>query len=247
MKGNKLRREISRKRLYEIIEVCKADDKVGLLYDYFMMITIVISLIPLLFKSTNKFLVTVENLTVYIFIIDYFFRVITADYKLNNKGLSFIKYPFTPMAIVDLISILPSVTFISSVFRTLKIFRLFRVMRVFKTVRYSKSINMIRAVFIKQKPALITVGNVAMAYILISALIVFNIEPDTFKNFFEAFYWATTALTTVGYGDIYPVSVYGRIVGMISSLFGIAVVALPAGIITAGYMDEMEKYHRNKN
>ena len=85
------------------------------------------------------------------------------------------------------------------------------------------------------------VGALAIAYILISALIIFNVEPDSFQNFFEAVYWATVSLTTVGYGDIYPVTSVGRVITMISSLFGVAIVALPAGIITAGYMKELEE------
>ena len=70
---------------------------------------------------------------------------------------------------------------------------------------------------------------------------IFNAEPDSFDDFFESVYWATVLLTTVGYGDIYPVTDIGRLIAMISSLFGIAIVALPAGIITAGYMKELEK------
>ena len=87
---------------------------------------------------------------------------------------------------------------------------------------------------------LIAVCILAIAYIVISALVVFNVEPESFDNFFEAIYWATVSLTTVGYGDIYPVTSVGRVITMISSVFGIAVVALPAGIITAGYMKELE-------
>ena len=74
-----------------------------------------------------------------------------------------------------------------------------------------------------------------------SALVIFNVEPDSFSSFFDAVYWATVSLTTVGYGDIYPVSVFGRIITMLSSILGIAIVALPAGIITAGYMTEIQK------
>lgn len=74
---------------------------------------------------------------------------------------------------------------------------------------------------------------------VISALIIFNVEPDTFDTFFDVVYWATVSLTTVGYGDIYPVSTLGRIITMISSVFGIAIVALPATVITAGYMNEI--------
>ena len=81
----------------------------------------------------------------------------------------------------------------------------------------------------------------ALGYIFISALIIFNVEPSTFPNFFDALYWATISLTTVGYGDIYAVSTTGKIITMISSFLGIAIVALPAGIITAGYMKEIKE------
>lgn len=89
------------------------------------------------------------------------------------------------------------------------------------------------------KDALIAVCTFAVGYILVSALIIFNVEGDSFETFFDAIYWATVSLTTVGYGDIYQITTAGRIVTMISSFFGIAVVALPAGIITAGYMDAL--------
>ena len=81
----------------------------------------------------------------------------------------------------------------------------------------------------------------ALGYIFISALVIFNVEPETFGSFFDAVYWATVSLTTMGYGDIYPVSTIGRIVTMLSSFIGIAIVALPAGILTAGYMEELEE------
>ena len=156
----------------------------------------------------------------------------------------FLIYPFMPMAIVDLLAILPTFTIIASGFKILKLFRLlrtFRVFKVFKIVRYSKSITVISNVIKKQKEPLIAVCVLAAAYIVICALIIFNVEPDTFDNFFSAIYWATVSLTTMGYGDIYPVSTIGRVVTMLSSFVGIAIVALPAGIITAGYMDEIKK------
>ena len=81
----------------------------------------------------------------------------------------------------------------------------------------------------------------AVAYILISALVIYNVEPDSFETFFDAIYWATISLTTVGYGDIYPITTIGRIVTMFSSAFGIAIIALPSGVITAGYLEEISK------
>jgi len=120
-------------------------------------------------------------------------------------------------------------------------FRTFRVFRIFKVIRYSKSIQLIIDVYKRQRNALTVVAGLAVGYIIVSALVVFNVEPDTFNNFFEAIYWATVSLTTVGYGDIYPVSVAGKIVAMISTIMGVAVVALPASIITAGYMEAVKE------
>ncbi len=113
--------------------------------------------------------------------------------------------------------------------------------RVFKAFRYSKNLVRIINVIKNSKNALLAVCTLAVGYILISALIIFNVEGDSFESFFDALYWATVSLTTVGYGDIYPVTTAGRIITMISSLFGIAIVALPAGIITAGYLEELNK------
>ena len=147
------------------------------------------------------------------------------------------------MAIIDLLSILPSLSIISRSFKMLRLLRMFRalrVFRIFKAMRYSKNVYIILEVLKKTKRSLIAVCILAGGYILIAALVIFNVEPDTFDNFFEAIYWATVSLTTVGYGDIYPTSSIGRVFTMLSSFFGIAIVALPAGIITAGYMKELE-------
>ncbi len=230
-----------RKRIFEIIESSDDNGKISGIYDFIMMITIIVSIFPLAFKSTNTIFTIIDYITVSIFIIDYMLRLITADFKLNCKSpTSFILYIFTPMAIIDLISILPSLTILNSGFRLLKIFRLLRtakVLRVLKFVRYSKSIEIIINVFKKEKNALSAVATLAVVYILISALVIFNVEPQSFDNFFDAIYWATVSLTTVGYGDIYPTSTIGRIVTMISSVFGIAIISLPSGIITGGYLE----------
>jgi voltage-gated potassium channel len=103
-------------------------------------------------------------------------------------------------------------------------------------------VDVIRA----QKEPLLAVCSMAMGYVLVSALVIFNVEPETYNSYFEAVYWAIVSLTTMGYGDIYPVSVLGRVVTMVSSFVGIAIVALPSGIITAGYMDRLReiKEHR---
>lgn len=236
---------MSRKRIFEIIEKADYDDKLSAIYDYLMIVVIVLSLVPLAFKSESAFFQVLDKITVAIFIIDYFLRWITADYKFGKTGVvSYLKYPFSFMALIDLLSILPSLTIVNSGFKVLRVLRMLRAMRVirvFKAMRYSKSFEIIGNVLRNSKDSLVSVCALAAGYIIISALVIFNVEPDSFDSFFEAIYWATVSLTTVGYGDIYPISTMGRIITMISSVFGIAIVALPAGIITAGYMTELSE------
>ena len=236
-----------RKKLYQILEPAQ-DNIFSKIYDLFMMTVIIVSITPLVFKETNEVFNILEYITVSIFLLDYLLRWITADLKLNKSVLSFFVYPITPMAIIDLISILPTLTILNSGFKLLKLFRLLRALKVFRTfkfLRYSKSFDIIIDVFKKQKHVLISVATMAIAYILVSALVIYNVEPESFGNFFDAIYWATVSLTTVGYGDIYPVTTIGRIVTMISSVFGIAIIALPSGVITAGYLSEVNKEKQN--
>lgn len=117
-------------------------------------------------------------------------------------------------------------------------------LRLFKIIRHSKNITIILNVLKKQKDSLVIVGIFSLGYIFLSALIIFNVEPNTFSSFFDAIYWATISLTTVGYGDIFAVSTIGKIITMFSSLIGVAIVALPAGIITAGYMEEIQNHKK---
>ena len=234
-----------RKRIYEVIEIAREGDGLSNAYDVFMMVMISLSLLPLMFKESTPFLHALDLAAMVIFILDYLLRWSTADFKFGKASVwSFVRYPFSFMAIIDLLSILPSLSVLNASFKVLRVLRLMRALRVFRVlraVRYSKSIHIIGAVLKRSKTELIAVGTLAVAYILISALVIFNAEPDSFDDFFEAVYWATVLLTTVGYGDIYPVTAIGRAIAMASSLFGIAIVALPAGIITAGYMKELEK------
>ncbi len=235
-----------RRRIFEITGSASEEDKASNYYDVFMMLVILASLVPLAFKESNRLFFLIDIIAASVFSLDYLLRFATADYKLKRGALSFLIYPFTPMAIIDLLCILPSLNLVNSGFRILKVFRLLRtmrVLRVFKAMRYSKSIHMIREVFIQQKKPLETVGFLAIGYILVSALVIFNVEPESFGTFYDAVYWATVSLTTVAYGDIYPVTAIGRLVTMVSSVFGIAIIALPSGIITAGYLEELKKQY----
>lgn len=239
-----------RKEIYETIETGENREKANRIYVILMTICIICSLIPLAFKEETPLLQLMDKVTVTVFIIDYILRLFTADYKYNQGAASFIKYPFSPMAIIDLVSILPSLTILNQAFKALRIFRMARItrsLRLVKTVRaakfarFSNTLILIINVVKKCKYALLAVAGLAIGYILVTGLIIFNVEPDTFNNYFEAVYWATVSLTTVGYGDIYSVTTTGRLISMISSFVGIAVVALPSGIVTAEFVRELNE------
>ena len=236
-----------RQKIWDLVEPSTGDGVFtgwNDIYDYAMIVIIIVSLIPLAFKTEPLIFTIVDKVAAVFFAVDYLLRWVTYDIaKPKHRKFAFLIYPFTPMAIVDLLSIMPSLSLISSGFRILKVFRLLRTLRVFRAMKfvlYSKNIQILANVLTGQKKALYAVGALAGAYVLLSALLVFNVEPDTFNDYFEAIYWATVSLTTMGYGDIYPVTTLGRVVTMASSFVGIAIVALPAGIITAGYMDEIK-------
>lgn len=234
-----------RRKIYQVIAPNENDNIWGRLYDVFMVVVIFTSIIPMFFKTTTNLFQIIDFITVNIFIIDYLLRWIVAGEDSKDGSIKpYLKYPFTIMALVDMLSILPSLTLVNDSFKllkTLRITRSLRVIRIFKALRYSRNFTLIVEVVKKTRASLTAVAVLCVMYVMASALMVFNIEPDTFDNYFDAVYWATVSLTTVGYGDIYPVSTGGRIVTMLSSIFGIAIVALPAGIITAGFMTELEK------
>lgn len=232
-----------REKLYSVISG-NSVTLLGKMYSLIMIVAIVISLLPLAFKTQSNFMIVSDEITVSFFVIDYFLRWITADFKYSEHSVfSFVRYPFSAMAIIDLLSILPSVTFLTSALKILRITRLARALKILRVVRfarYSRSIAILTRVMQRSKSSLFVVGGLAIVYILVSALIIFNIEPQSFSTYFDAIYWSTVSLTTVGYGDLYPVTTTGRIIAMLSSFFGIAIVALPAGIITAEYVEEIK-------
>lgn len=209
---------------------------------------IVLSVVPLCVKEHNPILDWIEIIAAIAFLIDYVLRWLSADYKYRkiSPKKAFMIYPFRFHAIIDFISILSVLPIFIPALKVVKWIKLIKCIRIFKLLKYSSNFNIIYVILLREKKALLTVGYIAIAYIFISALIVFQIEPETFQTFFDAIYWAVISLTTVGYGDLYPVSTIGRLFSMISAFFGIAFVALPAGIISAGYLQVVMEEPKDK-
>lgn len=243
-----------RRRVFQIIEQGHDGDKLSIAYDILMLVAITASIIPLMFVEETTTFRIIEQITVGFFIIDYVLRWITADQRLGKKGLSFVIHPFTGWAIIDLLSILPGLHILGQGFKIFRLTRMMRIIRLFKFIRYTDKIQVLGRVIRKEKGVLLTVLGIAVFYVFLTALIMFNAEPHvnpltgaaTFEDFFDALYWATVTLTTVGYGDMIPVTDIGRFVSMLSSLFGVAVIALPSGVITASYLDELRSMKKKE-
>ena len=243
-----------RHKIRDIIDP-KHESTLSRVYDWSMLAVIVMGIIPLMFRNQVKLFWYFDLVSGICFIIDYVLRWVTADLNSGKKGIkAFLLYPFTPMAIIDFLSILPTLNLLSPTFKVVRVSRMLKILRAIKVIRYYEPLEIIMYVVQKQSKILWTVFSLALFYIFITALIMFNAEEDInpetgrflFDNFFDAFYWAACTLTTVGYGDIYPISDIGRTISIISSMVGIAIIALPSGIVTAGYLDELRN-RREKN
>lgn len=237
-----------RERIFNIVQRARPGDVVSHAYDVFIVAVAFLSIVPLMFRPQDMtpqmavVLNMIDVVTVYLLFLDYILRWMTHDFKVGKAGKLgkggwrvFARYPFTPLAIIDMLAILPSLGVLPESLKFL------RVLRVTKMFRYSKNLTIVANVFRAQRNTLLSVLAVALMYIFVSGLVMFVNEPNTFDNFFDALYWATTALTTVGYGDVYPVTDLGKFISMASSLFGIAVIALPAGIITGGFLEQVRQ------
>lgn len=144
-----------RRKIYEVIEVADKDDRDSLIYDRFMLVCIAASIVPLCFKETNALFIWLDRATVTVFIVDYLLRWWTADLKYEKSGKwAFLRYPFSFFGIVDLLSILPSLTMLSSGFKLFRLFRLNKALKALKFLRYSHSFELILNVIKREKRAL---------------------------------------------------------------------------------------------
>lgn len=245
-------KERFRKRLAKIIQIEKeGNHKYSLAYDWYMLVIIGLSLVPLMVENDDTvFMKCMEWVTVIAFILDFILRCYSAPVMKRFEGKSFFRrYPFTFMGLVDFLSILPIVTLISYKFTLFRLFRMVRIIALFKYTRYTDKDKLFLKVLKKRRNVLMTLFLFTLLYIFITALLLYNVEPHfnpntgekTFSTFFDALYWSTVTLTTVGYGDLCPISVCGRTISMISSLFGIGLITAASGALTSGFIEEIKK------
>ena len=250
-----------RKRLFQIIEPAGTSDRISRLFDKTILtliglsvLSVILESFPELAKKYSIFFSVFEIFSITVFSIEYILRIYTADYKYpTDTGFySVVKYLFSPMAIIDLLAIIPFYLplLIPVDLRFLRILRLTRIIRIFKINRYTKSLILIGKVLNRKKEELVITVFITFLLLLLSASIMyyveFDVQPEAFPNIIASFWWAIATLTTVGYGDVYPVTVLGKILSGIIALLGIGIVALPTGIISSGFIEEISRTKSTK-
>ena len=238
-------------RIFEIIEKGKKGDIASVIFDAIIMILITLNVASVFIESFtlseefSKNLKNFEIFSIVIFTLEYILRVWTAPclYSENSNFKARIKYIFSFMALIDLLAILPFyLPFIITIdLRVLRALRIFRLFRILKFNRYTKAMKNVFKVLKLKSVELISSVFIVIVLMLISSALMYSIEgpaqPEAFENAFSGLWWAIATFTTVGYGDIYPITVAGKILGGVVSLLGIGLVAVPTGIISSGFME----------
>lgn len=206
------------------------------------LITFMLETLPDLDTQVKRVLRVIEVITVLIFTVEYFLRVIVADRKL--------KYIFSFYGIIDLLAILPFYVARGIDLRAIRIFRLFRLLRVFKLARYSKAVRHFRLAIneIKEELTLYLVLTVLLLFIASIGIYYFEngAQPEKFKSIFHCMWWAISTLTTVGYGDVVPITLGGKFFTAIILLLGLGLVAVPSGLIASAFT-KVHEDHDKKN
>lgn len=225
------------------------------IFDVFIMTLIIVNVVfvlaetfenlPLILRQISG---PLEVISVIIFTIEYFLRIWTADIQYPGLGpvKSRVKYIFSFMAIVDLLAILPF--YLPYMFKTdlrvLRMIRLFRLVRILKINRYTTALSTVASVIKRKSHQLISSLIVVFSLMIIASILMYGLEhdaqPELFQNAFSGLWWAIATLTTVGYGDIYPITGLGKLLSAIIALLGIGLVAVPTGIISAGFMEQID-------
>lgn len=244
-----------RRRIFEIIQ---PDDGTSFLSRFFdrAITALILASVIIVFASTFdlpprvlRILALLEGVASCVFTIEYVLRIATADFLYPRSGaiMSRVRYVMSIMAIVDLVAILPFwlPMLLPGTMLGLRALRLVRLLRIFKLNRYFDAMKSLGAVIVLKKRELLGSLFFVGILMLISSLLMYSaehdVQPDVFRNAFSGLWWAVATLTTVGYGDIYPVTVLGRLVGALIAFSGLAAVAIPTGIISSGLMESMSQ------
>lgn len=241
-------------KIYHLVEKGDHGAKINILFDYAIITLILLNVAALILESIPEVqvlyglvLYRFEVFSVVIFSAEYMGRLLVADltHPAENGIKSRLKFVFSFYGLIDLLAILPFFLPLLIVIdlRFLRILRFMRFLRILKINRYNRSINLIFSVVKEKKMELTVSGFVTLLVIVLASFLMYYVEgsaqPDKFPNIIASFWWAIATLTTVGYGDVYPITPFGKLISGIIAVMGIGIVALPTGIISAGFMEKI--------
>lgn len=246
---------ITKKRIWEIVEVAKPGDRASRTFDVAILTLISLNVLACILGTVqsiqerwNSFLNVFEIISVVIFTLEYSARFwsCTADYRFRDNIRGRIRHAFRVMSIVDFLAILPFyLPFLGVDFRSLRVLRLFRIFRIAKAGRYYSSLSLIKYVFYDKKEELILTSTLMGFLLIVAPSVLYYCEnvaqPDAFSSIPATMWWAVASLTTVGYGDMYPVTLMGKFCAGIIAILGIGMFALPTGILGAGFVQAIQK------
>ena len=250
-----------RKRIFDIIQIENKDDLPSKIFDISLATIIFLNIFITFFLTFDESLpykntlIVIENITIVLFAIEYILRIWTADflYPRTKKIKARLKFVFSFFGIVDLLTFLP---YIVPIFfpAGMVVFRLLRVVRIFHLFRINKqydSFNVIVNVLNEKKNQIMSAVVLMSVLMLAASLCMYNLEheaqPEVFENAFSGIWWSVSAILTVGYGDICPITPLGRLFAIIISILGVGIVAIPTGIITSGFYEKAQKIHKIEN
>ena len=251
----------ARKRIYRIITIGYTGDIPSRAFDAVIAASILLNLFIIFFETFEesarytRILNVTELVTVIIFTIEYILRLVTADYEKPGRksyAAALLAFILSLYGIIDLLSFLPywlSLLFPASAIPTgvvaFRMLRVVRILRLFRVNRYYDAFNVITDVLKETKDQILSALFIILMMVMAASILMYNLEheaqPEQFKNAFSGIWWAVSTLLTVGYGDIYPVTSAGRFVGIILAFCGVGIVAVPTGIISAGFVQHYSR------
>ncbi|MGN0710138.1 MAG: ion transporter [Anaerovoracaceae bacterium] len=247
-----------KKRTFEIIQVGEAKDFASRCFDMALIVLIGVNvglLIISTFDSAQKYMTeirAIEYFSTFLFTIEYILRIWTSDllYPRNRKTESAVDFIFSPFGIIDLLAILPY--YIPAVFPTgfvaMRSLRAVRILRLFRVNRHYDSLMIIARVVRKKKGQLVSSLFIILVMMIAASLMMFQTEheaqPEVFDNILTSMWFVVANVSTTGYGDVYPITALGKILSMLMTFLGIGLVAIPTGIISAGFVEQMAEAKR---
>lgn len=248
-----------RKRVFKMVSIGMIDDTISKLYDIISTAALMINLLVTILSTYDELDMQfgelfdiVEAITVAFFAMDYLLRVYTSKclYPQVSKLKAVVKYILSFSGIIDLLSFLPYYlpVFFPAGAAVFRMFRVARIFRLFKINAYYDSLNVITEVLLRKRQQLMSSVFIIIVLMLASSLCMYSIEnqaqPEVFKNAFSGIWWAASTLLTVGYGDIYPVTAAGKVLGIIIAFLGVGMVAIPTGIISASFVEQYARLQK---